>query len=136
MRLESDGKSRLSVGPAHLQGGGDDRAVAEMDAIEIAHGDDSPPRDRVVGGGISDNGKTSCHCRGSWRVSWQEFFGDWGLSPPNRDAAAASKSSGQGLSQNESNRQFRFNALFNACCYWWGEDCGSRRPVGSLWRKR
>ena len=61
MRLESDGKNRLSVGPAHPQGGFDDRAVAEMDAIEIAHGDDSPPRDRCIGGGVSDNGKTSCH---------------------------------------------------------------------------
>ena len=69
-------------------------------------------------------------------LTFSNTTADWGLSRPNRDAAAASKSSGQGLSQNESNRQFRFNALFNACCYWWGEDCGSRRPVGSLWRKR
>src|SRR5882757_845148 len=75
MRLESDGKSRLSVGPAHLQGCCDDRAVAQMDAVEIAHGDDGPPRDRGIGGGVSDNGKTSCHCRDSW----QEFFEDWGL---------------------------------------------------------
>jgi hypothetical protein len=61
MRLESNGKSRFSVDPAHPQGGFDDRAVAEMDAVEIAHGDDRPPRDRGIGGGVSDNGKTSCH---------------------------------------------------------------------------
>ncbi|MET0708415.1 MAG: hypothetical protein ABWY82_16490, partial [Tardiphaga sp.] len=33
-------------------------------------------------------------------------------------------------------RRSPINALFNACCYSLGEDCGSRRPVEYLWRKR
>src|SRR5882724_1641237 len=77
MRLESDGKRRFSVGPAHLQGSCDDRAVAQMDAVEIAHGDDRPARDRVIGGGVADNGKTSCHYRGSWPGFCQDSLGNW-----------------------------------------------------------
>ena len=42
MRLEGHGKRRLAVGAAHLQGRVDHGAVAEMDAVEIAHGDHGP----------------------------------------------------------------------------------------------
>ena len=37
MRLEGHRKRRLAMRPAHLQGGRDHGAVAEMDAVEIAH---------------------------------------------------------------------------------------------------
>jgi len=49
------------MGAAHVQGGGNDGAVAEMDAVEIAHGDDGPPGDRGGRGGVADDGKTRCH---------------------------------------------------------------------------
>ena len=55
-------QGRLAVGAAHLQGGGDHGAVAEMDAVEIAHRDHGPPGDRGRRGGVADNGKTSRHC--------------------------------------------------------------------------
>ena len=51
---------------AHPQGGGDHGPVAEMNAVEIAHGDHGPPGDIGGRGGVSDNGKTSCHFRDSW----------------------------------------------------------------------
>ena len=65
MRLEGDGKRRFSMGAAHPQGGGDHGAVAEMDAVEIAHRDHGPPGDRGGRGGVSDNGKIRCHFRDS-----------------------------------------------------------------------
>ena len=65
MRLEGDGQRRLAMGAAHLQGGGDHGAVAQMDAVEIAHGDHGPAGDRGGRGGVADNGKTSCHFRDS-----------------------------------------------------------------------
>ena len=74
MRLEGDGKRRLSMGPAHPQGGLDHRAVAQMDAIEIAHGDHGAPGDLRGRGGVSNNGKTSCHCRDSSGIL-QRFLG-------------------------------------------------------------
>ena len=36
----------LAMRAPHLQRGGDHRAVAEMDAVEIAHRNHRPPRDR------------------------------------------------------------------------------------------
>jgi hypothetical protein len=39
-----------------------------MDAVEIAHGDHGPARDLGGRGGVSDNGKTSCHFRDSARI--------------------------------------------------------------------
>ena len=46
MRLERHRQRRLAVGRAHLQGGRDHGAVAEMDAVEIAHRDHRSPGDR------------------------------------------------------------------------------------------
>ena len=57
MRLEGDGKRRFSMGVAHPQGGGDHGAVAQMDAIKIAHGDHGAPGDPGGRGVVSDNGK-------------------------------------------------------------------------------
>ena len=48
---------------AHPQRGLDDGTVAEMDAVEIAHGDDGALGDRGRRGGVADNGKTSLHFR-------------------------------------------------------------------------
>ena len=50
---------------AHPQGGGDHGAVAQVDAIEIAHGDHGPPGDLGGRGGVSYNGKIRCHFRDS-----------------------------------------------------------------------
>ena len=110
MRLEGHGKGRLAVAAAHLQGGRNDGAVAEMDTVEIAHGDHRPPGDRVRRGGVADNGKTICHCRHSWqrfctvlgRASRQASVPASRLVRilrPDRDLAAASKSSGRGSHQ-------------------------------------
>jgi hypothetical protein len=68
MRLEGDSKRRFAVGAAHPQGGLDYGPVAQMDAVEIAHGDYGPAGDVGGRGGVSDNGKTS-HFRDSSGIS-------------------------------------------------------------------
>jgi hypothetical protein len=45
----------------HIEGGRDHGAVAEMDAIEIAHGNDRALRERGRWRGIADNNKTRRH---------------------------------------------------------------------------
>src|SRR5947208_13987075 len=95
MRLEGNGKGRLPVGAAHPQGGIDHRAVSQMNAVEIAHGDHGPAGDLGGRGGVSDNGKTSCHFRGSAGIL-RDFSELLGLlrTRPGRDAVLAPKSSG------------------------------------------
>jgi hypothetical protein len=44
--------------------------VAQMNAVEIAHGDHGPAGDLGGRGGVSDNGKTSRHFRDSARILW------------------------------------------------------------------
>ena len=61
MRLEGHGKRRFSMGAAHLQGGGNDGAVAQMDAVKIAHGDHGAPGNLGGRGGVSDDDKSSYH---------------------------------------------------------------------------
>ena len=61
MRLEGQRQRRTAVGAAHLQGGGNDRAVAEMDAVEIAHGDHRPLRNVGCGRGVADDCKARRH---------------------------------------------------------------------------
>jgi hypothetical protein len=68
MRLEGDRKGRLAVGATHPQGRVDHGPVAQMDAVEITHGDHRPAGDVGGRGGVSDNGKTSCHFRNSVSV--------------------------------------------------------------------
>src|SRR6202035_1580874 len=53
----------------HIEGGRDHGAVAEMDAIEIAHGNDRSLGDRVRRRGIADNNKTRRHF-GNLYVGW------------------------------------------------------------------
>ena len=66
MRLEGHREGRPAVGAAHPQGGGDHGAVAEMDAVEIAHRDHRPSGDGGGGRGVADNSKTRGHFRGFW----------------------------------------------------------------------
>ena len=61
MRLERHRQRRPAVGAPHPQGGGDHGAVAEMDAIEIAHRHHGPLGDRGRGRGVADNGKARRH---------------------------------------------------------------------------
>jgi hypothetical protein len=68
MRLESDGKRRFSMGAAHPQGGVDHGPVAQMDPIEITHGDHGSPGDLRGRRGVSNYGKTSCHFRDSLEI--------------------------------------------------------------------
>ena len=57
MRLERHRQRRPAVRPPHIEGGGDHRAVAEMDAVEIAHRNDGSLGDRGRRRGIADNGE-------------------------------------------------------------------------------
>ena len=66
VRLEGDRKRRFSVGAAHVQRRADDGAVAEMDAVEIAHRDHGPLRDGGGRGGVSDDCKSRYHYGDSW----------------------------------------------------------------------
>src|SRR6266702_4413855 len=70
MRLEGDCKCRLAMGLAHLERSRDHRAVAEMDAVEIAHGHHSPLGDGSRWGCVADNGKSRRH----FRKVLQEFL--------------------------------------------------------------
>jgi hypothetical protein len=68
MRLEGQGECRFAMSPAHLQGGLDHGAVAEMDAVEIAHCHDGSPGDRGRRGSVADKGKAG-HFGNSLSVS-------------------------------------------------------------------
>ena len=57
MRLERHRQRGLAMGAAHSQRGLDHGAVAEMDAVEIAHRDHDSLGDRGRGRGIADNDK-------------------------------------------------------------------------------
>ena len=90
-------------------------AVAEMDAVEIAHGDHRPLGDVGGGGGVSDNGKTSCHVTDSCRIlaDSKKTLG--------RGARGRTVTRGRGRSQagrlwfkTEAIRPRPINALFNA----------------------
>src|SRR3569833_2181864 len=59
MRLEGDGENRLAAGAAHAQGRVDYGPVAQMDAVEIAHGDHGPPWKFGGRRGVSDNNEIS-----------------------------------------------------------------------------
>lgn len=61
MRLEGQRQRRAALGPSHLQGRRNHRPVAEMDAVEIAHGDDSAPGNRGNRRDVADNGKMLDH---------------------------------------------------------------------------
>ena len=82
MGLEGHRQRRPAMGAAHLQGGGDHRAVAEMNAIEIAHRHHRPPGDVGCGRGVADNGKARRHFRDSSAR---------GRQARDRDAAAANE---------------------------------------------
>ena len=68
MRLEGHGERRLAVGAAHPQGRVDHGAVAEVDAVEIAHRDHGPLGIAAAGRGVADNGKIRRHFRDSSRI--------------------------------------------------------------------
>ena len=61
MGLEGHRQRRPAMGAPHPQGGVDHRAVAEMDAVEIAHRHHRSPGDRGRRGGVADNGKVRRH---------------------------------------------------------------------------
>ncbi len=84
MWLEGHRHGRPAMGPSHLQGGFDHGAMAEMDAVEIAHRNHGSSRNRGRGRGIADDGKAGHHFR---------FFVS-GRVGRDRDVAAAMKSSG------------------------------------------
>jgi hypothetical protein len=59
--FERQRQRSLTVGTPHLQGGFDHRAVAEVDAIEVAHRDHGSLGDQGCGRAIADNGKAKRH---------------------------------------------------------------------------
>ena len=63
MRLERHRQRRPVMAARHLKRRGNDGAMAEMDAVEIAHRHHRPLGDRGGRGGVSDDRKTS-HFRG------------------------------------------------------------------------
>jgi hypothetical protein len=65
MRLERHRQRGPTMGARHLQGGGNHRAMAEMDAVEITHRDHRPLGDRGRGGVIADNRKARRHFKDS-----------------------------------------------------------------------
>src|SRR5205823_6982267 len=94
MRLEGNGKGRLAMGAAHPQGGLDHRAVPQMNAVEIAHGDHGPAGDFGGRGGVSDNGKTSRHFRDSSGIFKDSWLGERGRTVtrcPRRSQAGRTK---------------------------------------------
>ena len=66
MRLERHGEGGPAARLAHAQRRPDHGAMAEMDAVEIAHRHHRPPGDRGSGRGVADNGKFGRHSRGFW----------------------------------------------------------------------
>ena len=93
VRLEGHGESRFLTGAGHPQGRVDHGPVPQMDPVEIAHGDHGAPGDLGGRGGVSDNGKFSRHFSDSSGILRTR-------ARPDRGAAAPSKSSPCGLSQN------------------------------------
>ena len=61
VRLERHRQRGPAMRLPHIEGGRDHGAVAEMDAIEIAHGNDRSLGDRGRRRGIADNNKTRRH---------------------------------------------------------------------------
>ena len=61
MRLERHRQRGPAMGAAHLQGGRNHRAVAEVDAVEIAHRHHRSLGDGGRGRGVADNGKARRH---------------------------------------------------------------------------
>ena len=128
MRLEGYGKGGLAVAAAHLQGGRNNGAVAQMDTVEIAHGDHRPPGDRGGRGGIADDGKTICHCRHSWQRFWHGFLAGllgrqaflpvvWSDSCGRTVTWRRLRSqAGGGRIKSDTILGCLINALFNACC--------------------
>jgi hypothetical protein len=55
MRLECESQGGAAIGAAHLDRGIDHGAMAEMNAVEIAHCHNGSPRNRGVRRGIADN---------------------------------------------------------------------------------
>ena len=84
MRLEGQRQRRPAMRAPHLQRGRDHGAVAEMDAVEIAHRHHRSLGDRGGGRGIADNDKVGRHFSGFFN------FDRWGR---DRDVAAPTKSS-------------------------------------------
>ncbi len=66
--LEGHRQRRPAMGAAHLQRGSDHRAVAEMDAVEIAHRHHRPLGDGGCGRGVANNGKARRHFAGFFRA--------------------------------------------------------------------
>jgi hypothetical protein len=64
MRFERHRQRRLAVGAPHLQGSRNNGAVAEVDAVEITHGNHGSLGDSGRGRGIADHGKTGRHVSG------------------------------------------------------------------------
>ena len=62
MRLERHRQRRPVMAARHLKRGGNDRAMAEVDAVEIAHRHHRPLGNRGFRRGVADNGKTWRHC--------------------------------------------------------------------------
>ena len=58
MRLEGERQRGAAVEASHLECCCDHRAVAEMDAVEIAHRHHRPPRDRLRRRGVADHGES------------------------------------------------------------------------------
>ena len=128
MRLEGQGQRRPAMGAAHLQGGGDHRAVAEMDAVEIAHRHHRSLGDRGRGRGVADNGKARRHFRNSLASS--------SGGRRDRDVAAADEVKRGRIAMKRGSRIFpqrSVNGLFNGLMLVVGADCGaSRSGAGSL----
>jgi len=65
MRFERHRQRRLAMRTPHAQGGGNNGAVAEVDAVEIAHRHHRSLGNGGRGRGVADNGKTRRHFRDS-----------------------------------------------------------------------
>ena len=131
MRLEGDGESRLAMGAAHPQGRVDHGPVPQMDAVEIAHGDHGPAGDLGGRGGVSDNGKTSCHFRDSARIL-QGFSGERGRTVtrcPRRSQA------GRVGSKRMQSGAARLTGCLTADASAWGRTAGRAGLPIFLWRK-
>ena len=63
MRLERDRQRRPALRARHQQRSAYDRAVAEVDTIEIAHRNHRASGNRGRGRGVADNGKAMLHFR-------------------------------------------------------------------------
>ncbi|MGY3105854.1 hypothetical protein ACVWW7_002481 [Bradyrhizobium sp. LM6.9] len=107
MRLKGQCQRRAAMRPAHFQGCSDHGAMAEMNAVEIAHRDHGAPRNSGVRRGVADNGKMRSH-QGNSRA---------GGTGRDRGATGRMKSSGRGgriECDFRSTAASPVNALFNA----------------------